>query len=103
MDPLMVPSTVIATLCRPSPLNCGQTTLPLILVRPLSVEHVTVMMVADAVPAKAKVANTPISLLAERMGSPPIGIRSTLVSEVLVPQYSNSLSHTEGPINWEET
>lgn len=77
MEPLMLPFTVIAILCRFSPLNCGQTTAPLISVGPLSVEHVTVIMVADAVPAKAKVAKMNISLVTERMVDPPIGAHRT--------------------------
>jgi hypothetical protein len=45
MEPLMPPFIVIAIFCRLSPLNWGQTTLPLSSVGPLSVEQVTVIIV----------------------------------------------------------
>ena len=67
IEPLILPSIVIAILCRFSPLNWGQTTLLLSSVGPLSVEQVTVMIVADAVPERARGANMKISFVIERI------------------------------------
>jgi hypothetical protein len=72
IEPFMVPSIVIPMLCKPTPLNWGQTRFPLISVGPLSVEQATVMVDADAIPVKATGAKANKTLKIERIESPPI-------------------------------
>jgi hypothetical protein len=103
MEPLMPPFIVIAIFCRLSPLNWGQTTLPLSSVGPLSVEQVTVMIVAEAVPERGK-GGEHEDKLRDRAhnGFPPIVYKYASTkgtsTKCTWPEYASRRK----PINWEK-